>query len=428
MPKPILICTVGGSPEPILTAIRDLEPAFVLFFCTGEDPATGKPGSQLMIRGKGTPVKIGRDAYARYLPNIPTHLGLSEDAYEDTLVPSDDLDHAVAIMTQAIADLRKGFPEAACIADYTGGTKTMTAALVMASLDAEGVELQLITGARSDLVRVRDGSEGPLAVSAEGIRLRRAMTPLLDAWQRFGYGEAADGLARLRKPRDPNLRAELQIAKDLSQAFDAWDRFDHAAALAQLQVYSPRLGRACGAYLAALKVMTAEGDAKRWPARLWDLWLNAQRRADQCRYDDAVARLYRLLEWTAQWLLSTHEIDTSNLDPAQIPESLNISPGPDGKYQAGLRNAWALAAHHLGGDVATFWETESSHLLDLLKIRNYSILAHGDQPIASGDWETFRAWVQSALIPLLDAQSKAVGLKTLAPQLPQRPLWRNHQS
>ncbi len=428
MPQPLLICTVGGSPEPILTAIRELEPAFVLFFCTGQDPATGRPGSDVMIRGKGTPLRLGHDQDARHLPNIPTHLGLSEDAYELVLVPSDDLDRGVATMTDAIAELRRRFPDAELIADYTGGTKTMTAALVMASLDSEGVELQLVTGVRADLVRVRDGNEGALSVSADGIRLRRAMMPLLDAWSRFGYGEAADGLARLRMPRDPALRAELQIAKDLSQALDAWDRFDHATALAQLEVYSARLGRVCGPYLAALRTMTAEGNAKRWPARLWDLWLNAQRRAEQCRYDDAVARLYRLLEWTAQWLLSTRGIDTSDLDPAQIPESLSIGPGPDGKHQAGLRNAWALAAHHLGEEVGAFWEAESSHMTDLLKIRNYSILAHGDQPIDSGKWTSFRDWTDSALIPLLEGQAKAIGLKTLAPQLPQRPLWQQRGS
>ena len=36
-----------------------------------------------------------------------------------------------------------------------------------------------------------------------------------------------------------------------------------------------------------------------------DLWRNAERRAVQGRYDDAVARCYRMVEWTAQWLLRT---------------------------------------------------------------------------------------------------------------------------
>ncbi len=40
MTSPILLCTVGGSHQPILTAIRERRPAFVLFFCTDKDPGT----------------------------------------------------------------------------------------------------------------------------------------------------------------------------------------------------------------------------------------------------------------------------------------------------------------------------------------------------------------------------------------------------
>jgi hypothetical protein len=37
-----------------------------------------------------------------------------------------------------------------------------------------------------------------------------------------------------------------------------------------------------------------------------------------------------------------------------------IPANPDGKRQAGLRNAWELAAHHLGGEVADFVAAERS--------------------------------------------------------------------
>ena len=61
----------------------------------------------------------------------------------------------------------------------------MTAALVIAALESEQVALRLVTGTRGDLVKVRDGSETGLAVSAEGIRLRRSMAPYLAAWGRY---------------------------------------------------------------------------------------------------------------------------------------------------------------------------------------------------------------------------------------------------
>lgn len=430
MTETILLCTVGGSHQPILTAIQELEPAFVLFFATGRDQATGRAGSVETITGKGHPVEVRRGGeVVEQLPNIPTQAGLAAERFETVEVPADDLDQTVAAMTEATAALRQRFPAASFVADYTGGTKTMTAALVMTALEADDIQLQLITGDRADLVKVHDGSQAGLAVSAEGIRLRRGMQPFLRAWQRFAYGEAAEGLSALPMPCDRALRAELQIARALSRVFDAWDRFDHAAASEQLELYRQRLGKdagpVAGALFTALKQLCAGPDhPQRTPARLWDLWLNAQRRAAQGRYDDAVARGYRLLEWTAQWLLATKGIDTSDLRAEQIPDNLGIAANPDGKRQAGLRNAWELAAHHLGGEVQTFVEAERSHMLDQLKKRNYSILAHGDQPIAKADWEAFRSWIDAALIPLLQVRAEHSGLKRLAPQLPQQPIWK----
>jgi CRISPR-associated protein (TIGR02710 family) len=290
--------------------------------------------------------------------------------------------------------------------------------------------LQVITGPRADLLKVSDGTQAKLPISVEGIRLRRAMHPFIGAWARFAYGESAEGLGRIPRPGDDRLRAELQLALGLSRAFDAWDRFDHAAASEQIALYRQRLGADAGAQVGplftALRHLSAAGNSpQRTPAQLWDLWLNAQRRAVQGRYDDAVARGYRLLEWTAQWLLAGKGIDTSDLCAEQIPDALHIAANPDGKRQAGLRNAWELAAHHLGGAVGAFVEAERSHMLDHLKKRNYSILAHGEQPIAQSDWVAFSGWIEAALIPLLQTQAAGVGLKRLAPQLPQQPLWRH---
>ena len=429
MSNTILLCTVGGSHQPILTAIREREPAFVQFFASGTDATTGRPGSVTTITGKGSPVEVRRGAEViERLPNIPTQLGLSAESFAVEEIPSDDLDQAVSHISETIASLRARFPDAALVADYTGGTKTMTAALVMVAVEAQDIALQVVTGPRADLLKVSDGSQAGLAVGVEGIRLRRGMQPFIAAWKRYAYGEAADGFSRLPLPSDGRLRAELHIARDLSRVFDAWDRFDHVAAESGLEVYRQRLGKEAGALIGplftALKPLNAAPDSlQRTPARLWDLWLNAQRRAEQGRYDDAVARCYRLLEWTAQWLLATKGINTSELRPEQIPDQIAIAPNPDGKRQAGLRVAWELAAQHLGGDVQAFVEAERSHMLDQLKKRNYSILAHGDQPIARPDWEAFSGWVEAALIPLLQAQAAHAGLKRLAPQLPQQPIW-----
>jgi CRISPR-associated protein (TIGR02710 family) len=426
MSDPILICTVGGSHQPILTVLKECRPSHTLFVCSERDPATGRPGSSSMIVGKGTPIEVRRGDTVEHLANLPTLAGMSEGQWEYVEVPPDDLDTAVAIIIRNTLDLRRRFPGARFVADYTGGTKTMTAALVIAGLELDDVELKIVTGARANLVKVHDGSQSGLSIDVEGIRMRRAMAPYLAAWGRFAYGEAAEGLAGLSAPRDPLVRAELQISSGLSRAFDAWDRFDHPAALDQMDVYRPRIGSNASPWLNAVKLLVASSDdPRREPARLWDLWLNAQRRATQARYDDAVARLYRLIEWTAQWLLMAKGIQTGDLQPSEIPPTIQIHPTASGKLKAGLRDAWELAAYHLDGPVRAFVEGEREHLLDHLERRNASILAHGERPIDRSDWDAFSQWAEAALIPLLRSEAARVGLKNLCPQLPTAPLWRS---
>jgi hypothetical protein len=419
MSETVLLCTVGGSHQPILTALREIQPAYVCFFCTGNDPATGARGSRLQIEGKGKPVESRKaDGSVEKLPNIPTLASLAETGFEVREVPADDLDGAVRIMLDAIAELAERFPDAPVTADYTGGTKTMIAALVMAALESERVGLRLVTGARGNLVSVHDGSQASLEVSAEGIRLRRAMAPYLAAWGRYAYGEAAEGLSRLPVPRTARLRNELQAARDLSRAFDAWDRFDHADAFSICEVYRPRLGPVLGSSLKFLSILSAPDDPRRAPARLWDLWLNAQRRGAQGRYDDAVARLYRLIEWTAQLLLAGKGIDTSDLKPEQLPAGMSVTPGRGGKLQAGLFAAWELVAHHLSGIAAEFATGERDHMLDHLLARNASILAHGETPVERTAWERFASWVEGALLPVLTEEAKRAGLRMVPEQLP----------
>ena len=424
MSQVIFLCTVGGSHQPILTALRELQPAFTCFFCTGDDPATRAHGSRRQIKGTGTPVEVRqRDGSVRKLPNIPTQAGLAEGSYEVCEVPADDLDGAVGAMLAAVAELEHRFPDSTLVADYTGGTKTMTAALVIAALESQRVALRLVTGTRADLTKVHDGSQSGVEVSVEGIRLRRSMAPYLAAWGRFAYGEAARGLAGLPTPRASHLRAELQIARDLSLAFDAWDRFDHAAALELCEVYRRRLGPVFGVSYTFLGILADSENPLRAPARLWDLWLNAQRRAAQSRYDDAVARLYRLIEWTAQWLLAGKGIDTGDIQPAQIPRTLAIAANRDGKYQAGLTAAWELVAHHLSGAPAEFAVKERDHMRDHILARNASILAHGDAPVARPSWDRFSMWVEESLIPVLKFQSQRSGFRMEPSQLPTQPLW-----
>jgi len=414
--QPLLVCTVGGSPQPVVTAVRELGPVFVCFLCTDRDPGTGQPGSRVQVERPSPPA-------------IPTEAGLEPDAYELRVVPADEIDGVVEVALEVFKDLAERFPGLPITADYTGGTKTMTAGLILAALERTDVGLRLTTGARSDLERVHDGTEAGITALTAGVRLRRAMAPYIEAWEHYGYGASARGLARIPQPNHPIHRGKWQIAKDLSAAFDAWDRFDHQRAAVLLERYRPRIGQYAGQYAGRLRkflqiLCAANDEPRQEPARLLDLWLNASRRAAQGRYDDAVARAYRLLEWTAQWLLRTRaNIDTAAVREDQVPADMVIRPGRDGRLQAGLHDAWRLVAHHLEGKAAEFAQTRSLAMVSHLEVRNMSILAHGFVPIDEAQWNRFAGWLEEVFLPVLRAAAAESGLRMDPPQLPQHPIW-----
>ncbi len=417
----ILLCTVGGSHQPILEAIRSNSPDYVCFFCTDRDQASGKPGSIGQVIGKGNVIKANPEDGKPTLPNIPTQAGLDGSKFKTCKVPADDLDGAFFAMRAAIVDLTQRFPGARLVADYTGGTKTMTAALVCAALDRDDIDLQLVTGARADLVRVADRTEQTVTASVTRLRLDRAMAPYLEAWRRFAYREAAVGLEGIRATADAPDGTRLQFARALSHALALWHDFDHVRALGLIEPYVRRVAPCYPDLLPALRLLTHEGNPEREPMRLFDLWLNAQRCAAQGRYDDAVARVYRLLEWTAQWQLRRRlGVETADFPRERLPDDVAVQPDRNGKFKLGLWSAWQVVKADVGmaGSAKAFIVEQENKLKDLLAIRNQSILAHGFQPIAEADWKQMQQWVKDHFLPLLCDLASEAGLKRPPKQLP----------
>ena len=422
MSNPILLCTVGGSHQPILKAIESISPGYVCFFCTGRDPGTGRPGSIVQVTGKGNIIKASRNDEKPTLPNIPAQAGLPEAGFEALEVPADDLDGAYLAARNTIAELAKRFPDARFVADYTGGTKTMTVALVCAALERDDVELQLVTGARPDLFVVKDQTGHAVGASVARLRLDRAMVPYLGAWSRFAYHEAAEGLDSIRIAVNSPDKTRLGLARALSRAFARWDDFDHAGALDLIDTYASRIAPCYPAMLPALRLLADESNPRREPARLFDLWLNAERRAAQGRFDDAVARWYRLMEWTAQWQLrSMLDADTADFPRDLLPPDTDAAPARDGKIRIGLWQTWQVVGHHLSGPAQGFVTEHGQALRDLLDLRNQSILAHGFRPVSTEDWQRVHSFTQERFLPILRALASNAGLKNEPQQLPTDP-------
>ena len=416
----VLLCTVGGAHQPILQAIKAVDPDYVCFFCTEENKETGQVGSDTQVVGEGKVIKAKPSDDKATLPNIPTQAQL-EDRFEYRVVPADSLDGAAAEMRSAIAVLLEKRPHDRFVADYTGGTKTMTAALVLAALDFDDVDLQVVTGSRPDLLRVAEGTQVATTAGVRALRLRRDMDQCLDGWRRFSYFEAAEELELIRPAADVPGAAALALATSLSRALARWDRFDHAGALELIGNFRPRVMARYPALVPTLELLTKDG-SKREPARLFDLWLNAQRRAAQGRFDDAVARWYRLLEWTAQWQICVQlGLRTKDFPPDRLPGSVPAPAGGNESVNLGLVNAWKVVAACCTGPCRTFARKEGSTLRDHAERRNSSILAHGFKPVSQSDWEYLQDWTEDAFLPMLRKHAQQVGITKEIEQLPAEP-------
>jgi CRISPR-associated protein (TIGR02710 family) len=202
---------------------------------------------------------------------------------------------------------------------------------------------------------------------------------------------------------------EQRLAEGLrmvAKGYGAWDRFEFARATGELEKLAehdvPDLVEFQPERAVLGLLPTLKPDRGLSADRLADLFNNAGRRLAEGRYDDALARLYRLAEMLVQWiLLKEYEIDTAAVDlekaPADVKAWLPTHRNADGKIQIGLDSGYRLLkslGHRVG---VGFDEGVSRGIGVLLKKRNVSLLAHGLEPIAKADVESLMTKVRQLI-------------------------------
>ncbi|AUW94338.1 CRISPR-associated protein [Sulfobacillus thermotolerans] len=407
----VLIITVGGSPDPILSAWRSLQPEFTIFVCSEDNTTTGEAGSYRYVTDKN-PRAI----------TISKTLSLAPESYTIQLVPTDDLVTAYHLIKQTLQQFHVTYPNATLHANYTGGTKSMSAALVLAASEAEYVKVSVMAGARNDLIKVSAGTESLQPVEMSEVQTQRDASLMLSHWQSYSYESAAQGLDNLLNGlANMHLRSELTYARAISRAFQLWDRFQHQDALATLAIFEKKMTSALRAYYIDLKELTHSNKPLigRF-LQLWDLWLNAQRRAAQQRYDDAIGRCYRLIEASGQWILGMYDIDSSKVEMETIApyaEDLGINMGKEGPYKLALMQIWTLVPHIHKGPLSMVIKEQKGAMQNLLSIRNHSLCAHGFSPISQDEWNQWNTWLEQVFIPALKDEAASY-VKRFPKQLP----------
>lgn len=430
MPK-ILLITVGGSPQPIVTSIESLQPDRIIFICSG-----GAKGSVTQVTGEGRPCEFRNpDSTVERKANLPTLLQLGDRFHPETdLVVfnnPDNLSDIYLAIAAKIREIQAQDTDAELLADYTGGTKTMSVALGIAALDYHAT-MYLTTSGRTDLIRVTRG-ERVRRAPVTTLAVERLLSQDLPGWfEQYNYPAIVAKLETLLQdielPQVEQIEAYLRLARGL----DAWDRFDHAEAwqdLAGFMSYGELrplllfLKRVMGSRAAIAEAMDSEFCA---PDLTWghgyelveDLLLNTERRAKLARYDDAVGRLYRALELLVQIRLwKEYEIKTGNVALEKLPDSIQPTyqtlADAGGKIQLGLRNSYQLLTHFENDPLGELYRRQEQQIFDRLQIRNYSILAHGLRPVTQTDYEQ---QFEAVIIPFLQE-----GLDAVAPKRSKQP-------
>jgi CRISPR-associated protein (TIGR02710 family) len=317
------------------------------------------------------------------------------------------------------------------VADFTAGTKCMSAALALEARRWPCV-FSYVGGDRrtkDGVGIVETGSERVVHDANPWEALGyQAVDEFITLFDRRAFAAAAD-LARRAKEKitAPDRKRALSVLDNLGAAFDAWDRFDHAGAkqkLADVLKGANDLRAAVGADRADrilrfieqhrdhLKRLADRSDSPN-EEQVRDLLANAARRKEEGRIDDGTARLYRAIEAIAQCALATrHGIPSTERVPLDhLPQSsrsrLELRPGDDGTIKLGLQDAYALLAA-FGDEVGKKFMT--SELCDPqrspLTARNRSILAHGFERVRDAVFD--RLWAGALDL----AKTKAEDLPT----------------
>lgn len=395
-----LICAVGGTPEPVVEALKHWHPERVLFVPSPNTKESVEQDIVPQARQQGVDLDPGRYDYC-----------VIQD--EQDLASCLDTLRGITRRVEGWASRGEGYE---VVVDFTGGTKCMTAAMVLQARRWPCVFSYIGGGERTK------GGIGVVVTGTE--RLMRQANP----WEALGYQAveefvvlfdqgafvAAARVAEQSKKQvgQQDRKREFAALEHLACAFDAWDRFEHRDALSRLED-TRKAGNDLRAVLGeerAVSLLRAIDGFVEWLKRLSnssppsrghvkDLLANACRRNAEGRHDDAVARSYRAIEALAQTRLREHHgFDSTGRVPVErIPEPLRsqwASKAKDGNLMLGLQDAYQLLKaldDPLGG---RFYELGLNEKGSLLDSRNSSILAHGFDTVSE---DVFDGLLKAAL-------------------------------
>jgi CRISPR-associated protein (TIGR02710 family) len=389
------LLSVGGSVAPLLHVLHEHRPGHVWYFCSAGSRAKAEEIQQ-------------------QLPWHPAPRFIEVEQFE-ALGPC--YQELRLKLPEILAETR--IPASSVLVDYTGGTKTMSAALVLA-----GTELferfSYVGGTQREKGGLGITVDGKERVHYQGNPWSQLSIREIEKAVHLWAGSQFEASARVLRevgPRTPRpLRFEA-IAT-LADGLAARHRLDFSRAKGLLKTAEGRLrpmfeGRTREGPLvcaqAALAACEACSDESPGEPLLRELLDNIIRTATQGRYEDAAARLYRAMELRGQlWLTEATEglFTFGKCKPvrsADVPAPLMALSfcKPDDRGEIRLSLEQSFRALHALGDPRVALVNQDLNQVDgkgkstsrwrqATEKRNSSILGHGIRPIGSEGFEQMK--------------------------------------
>lgn len=402
----LLICTVGGSVEPIVAALKHWRPVRVRFVHT---PSTKGHVAELVPKAREEGVDLDAGRYdLLQLPDEQDFAGCIE--------------HLRGLSDEVRAWAARG-DGCQVVVDITGGTKCMSAALAIQASHWPCL-FSYVGGTertKNGLGIVVSGSENILHAQNPWDALgHQAVDDFVVLFDQHAYLAAANvAAATIRRVSRPDRKRELSSLEQLAKALDAWDRFDHTTSKNLLESVSKvandlraALGFTKGDRVLAgcahlITHLDQVGHAQP-PSRhhVLDLLANAKRRKHEGRFDDAVARLYRGLEAIAQVALKDRHgvVSTEKVQLERLPEALRTTwaaRASEGVVSLGMQDDYLLLAA-LGDPLGQQFNAAGlTGTKSPLVARNRSILAHGFERVSEAAFD--KLWGAAVSLAAVDA-------------------------
>ena len=402
-----LILSCGGSPEPLIFCIGNIEPDLTYFLCSSDSVDIAK--------------------------SVIKECNLNDNQYGIKVVKNhESLEDSFAKSREVIQELQKEYED--IHVDFTGGTKPMVSGLVLAAIGEECTYSYV--GTENLEGRDKDGL-GVVLNGFESIKDQRDPYDVfavmefnkgMDFFNEYQFGAAKFNFKQAsEKLESQNLKEIAELFVEIVEIYDSWDKFNnlynkkpiksafynisntiensdnlkeyfnenHPEFIIQLNNNWEFLE-----LKVARKGMIKIENVKYY---LPDLLNNACRRIEEGKYDDAVARLYRAIELIAQIGLTDEGVIKKSVlrDNKEFKIDLDTIDAMDNdkvtsfvyrlfEYENALR--WGERHIGIGSDQSfkLLSKFDIDYAKDYLKdkklklnvgSRNGSILAHGLNPI-----------------------------------------------